>query len=148
MEIKIIRAREQHRKEINRLIIGTRIGGPIKEPIKNFLIARVDGKTIGCAALECIGNGAAVFTHCAVQEEFRKKGIGSALVAERLRMARKKGIKILALVTMYYRFRFYKKRGFRTCPRAELPECVRNYWMFTEKKYKKCAVMIRKESYE
>ena len=60
-----------------------------------------------------------------------------------MRIAKERGAKIVALVTMYYWFRFYKKRGFRTCPRADLPAVIKDYWMFTAPRYKKCAVMYQ-----
>ena len=60
-----------------------------------------------------------------------------------MQVAKEKGAKTIAFVTMYYLFRFYKKRGFKTRKRAELPENVKDYWMFTVQRYKKCAVMIK-----
>ena len=48
-----------------------------------------------------------------------------------------------ALVTMYYHFNFYKRRKFKTCPRKNLPESIRDYPQFTAQRYKKCAVMFR-----
>jgi N-acetylglutamate synthase-like GNAT family acetyltransferase len=56
--------------------------------------------------------------------------------------ARKRGLKVMTLVSMYYHFNFYKHRGFRTIPRKELPADIIGYEQFTAKRYMKCAVMI------
>jgi N-acetylglutamate synthase-like GNAT family acetyltransferase len=77
-----------------------------------------------------------------VEKEYRRSGIGSALIQKRFERARKRGAKLLSLITMYYHFRFYKKRGFRVTKRALLPDDIRGYEQFTADRYKKCAVLI------
>lgn len=143
MATKIIQARECHRQVINQLIISAKISSPIKGPIKNFFVVKSADKVVACAAYEIIRQNAATLLHCAVDKEFRHRGIGSSLIDHRLKILRKKGIKIVAFVTMYYLYNFYKKWDFRTCPRELLPMEIRNYWMFTAQHYKKCAVMMR-----
>lgn len=140
---KIIKARKCHRRAINRLIVSAKIGKPITGSLKNFLVVKVEEKVVACAAYELIGNGAAVFTHCVVKRAFRHQGIGSALINHRMKICRKTKTRIVAFVTIYYLYNFYKKWGFKTCPRKLLPKAIKNYWMFTVKRYKKCAVMFR-----
>ena len=144
MNFKIIKAREEHRKDISRLLRTTRIGSFGKhERIKNFWVVKMNDRIVACAGLDFFDKEIAIFTHLAVEKEFRHQGIGSALIRLRMDKAKKRGAKILAFVTMYYWFRFYKKRGFRTCPRKNLSENIKNYWMFTAKRYMKCAVMYQ-----
>lgn len=143
MHIKIAKADERHRRDIDRLLKKAKIGCLGKaEPVRNFWFVREGGRIIACAGLDFF-NDAAIFTSLVVEREFRKRGIGSRLIQRRMAAAKEHRAKILALVTMYYHFNFYKRRGFRTCPRANLPECIKNYWMFTVKRYKKCAVMYQ-----
>ncbi len=140
---KISRADERHRKDINRLCrkyIWSELDK--SEPVRNYWIIRHRGKVIACAAMDNF-RGSAIFTSLVVEREFRHRGIGSLLIEHRLNRARQKGAKYVALITMYYHFRFYKKRGFRTCPRTELPESLKGYPQFTAKRYMKCAVMFR-----
>ncbi len=144
MDIKIEKADERHRRDINRLMRSAKIGCLGKnEPIKNFWFVRHGGRVIACAGLDFYGSDVAILTSIVVERELRHHGIGSQLIAHRMKVAKDRGAKILAFVTMYYHFNFYKRRGFRTCPRADLPESIRDYWMFTAKRYKKCAVMYQ-----
>jgi N-acetylglutamate synthase-like GNAT family acetyltransferase len=142
LKYRIIKANESHREEIDRLIVEAKIGDGFEGPISNCWVAKIDGRVIGFASLDLINKRAAVFTSLVVEKPYRRHGIGSALIDARFAAARKRGIKVLALITMYYRFAFYKRRGFRTIPRAELPADIATYEQFTAKRYMKCAVMI------
>ncbi len=144
MDFTIHKADKRHLVDINRLIVDMKIGEPMNELNGPFWFVRIDNRIVACAGLEFIPDQkAAVLAHLAVEKEFRRHGIGSVLIEHRTDFAKRKGVEILALATMYYLFNFYKKRGFKTCPRKNLPETVKNYWMFTAQRYKKCAVMIR-----
>ena len=141
---KIIRADERHRKDLDRLIrkyLRSTVGK--NEPVKNYWVVRnKNKKIIACCGLE-FHDGNAMLTSLAVERKYRHQGIGSAFINHRLKIARQRKARLAALVTMYYHFNFYKRRGFKTCPRADLPEELKDYWMFTAPRYKKCAVMYR-----
>ena len=139
---KIVRADERHRKDINRMIRGAWLGPGLSkdEPVQNFWVVKDKGVVIACAGMD-FHNDAAILTYIVVAEEYRHRGIGARLVAHRLNIARERGIKTVALATMYYRFNFYKKRGLHTCPRKNLPANIKEYPMFTDPRYMKCAVM-------
>ena len=141
---KIVRADERHRKDLNRLMRKYLWSTLTKdEPITNYWIIRDDKcKVVACCGLD-FHNGNAILTSLAVEKGFRHQGIGSALVTHRLKIAKQRAAKFVALITMYYHFNFYKKRGFRTCPRADLPTSIKSYSQFTTSRYKKCAVMFR-----
>ena len=114
-----------------------------REPIRNFWVVKSGGRVIACAGLDFHGRDVAILTPIVVKKEFRHQGIGSALIEHRTKVAKERGVKTVAFVTMYYWFNFYKRRGFLTCPRKNLPENIKNYWMFTTKRYMKCAVMLK-----
>ena len=142
--LEILRADSRHKREINRLIRDTKIGSRIYGPVpKNTWIARIGGKIVGYAGLNFIGRKTAILEGVAVEEDLRHQGIGSALMNHRINFAHRRGVKVFALTTMHYRFRFYKHHGFATCPRKYLPEFLREYPQFTEKSLMKCAVMVK-----
>lgn len=141
---EIIRADERHRKDINRLTRKISAQASRNAPIKNMWVVRDNNKNIvACCGLDFHNNNA-ILTSLAVDEKFRHQGIGSSLISHRLKIAAELNVTYVALVTMYYHFNFYKRRGFQTCPRTDLPLELRDYWMFTVRRYKKCAVMYRK----
>jgi N-acetylglutamate synthase-like GNAT family acetyltransferase len=143
MKYRIIKADERHRAEIDRLIKETRIGEGFEadRPVRHFWLAKMGERIVGCAGLFYF-NGVAILTHVAVEADLRKHGVGGALVDKAFADVKQKGVKAIALITMYYRFKWFKKWGFRTSPRADLPEHIRCFPDFTSKRYMKCAVML------
>lgn len=141
---KILRADSRHRADINRLIRGANIGSGLNpnEPVRNFWVVKVDNKIVACAGLDFF-NDAAILTALVVEKARRHRGIGGALIRHRLEVAKRRGAKAVALVTMYYHFNLYKRRGFKTCPRKNLPKNIKDYGQFTTKRYMKCAVMFK-----
>jgi N-acetylglutamate synthase-like GNAT family acetyltransferase len=77
-----------------------------------------------------------------VEKPYQKRHIGMDLLDHAMKYARERGAKTIALVTMYYRFNWFKNRGFRTLPRKDLPDALRDHWTFTAQRYMKCAAMI------
>jgi N-acetylglutamate synthase-like GNAT family acetyltransferase len=140
---KIIKADRRHRRDIGRLIREAKIGSGSQSSIPAYTwVAKVGNEIVGYAGLDLVGDRTAILHGIAVKREFRHQGIGSALINRRMEFARQRGISVFALVTMYYLFNFYKKRGFKTCPRGLLPDFLKNYPQFTAQRYKKCAVMV------
>lgn len=132
-------------RQINALVRASRIAdqdfrctGP-----RSYWVAYHGPTLIGCAKICWYRGVTAILEKCIVAEDYRRQGIGTKFVKLRLAEARRRGRRIAALCTMYYSFRHYKKLGFRTCPRAKLPDAVRGFRQFTAKRYMKCAVMIR-----
>lgn len=146
MNFKITKAGERHRSEIDRLVRDAKIGDKFPGPIRNAWIARVGDRIVGFGALDFINERAACLVYLVVEKEFRKHGIGSALIAKRIEHAKRRGSKVLALCTMYYRFNFYKRRGFKVVRRADLADDLRAYGQFTDARYMKCAVMINERA--
>jgi|SRR3989344_2303056 len=142
-KVRILRADRRHLKGINNLIVKTRIGSPMKKLEGCFWIVKDGERTIGCMGAEFINTCTVILTHLAVDEMYRRQGIGMSLFNHALRFAESKGSSTAAFITMYYHFNRFKKRGFRTSPRRFLPEDVQSHWMFTAKRYMKCAAMIK-----
>lgn len=142
--LKIVKANGYHKKDINRLICEAKIGSGIKGSIpRNTWVAMLEGRVVGFANLDFVGKKVAILKEIAVDRAFRHKGIGSALINQRMYHARRRGVNVFALATMYYLFNFYKRRGFATCPRRFLPDFLRNYPQFNAQRYMKCAVMVK-----
>jgi N-acetylglutamate synthase-like GNAT family acetyltransferase len=114
--------------------------GPVP---RNTWVVRVGNEVVAFAGLDFIQNQAAILEGIVVKKELRHQGIGAMLIKHRIQVARARGVKVFALATMYYLYNFYKRRGFKTCPRANLPDFLQSYPQFTDKRYKKCAVMVR-----
>ena len=145
MKVDIIQANEDHRHTINRLIRETKIGPQFRKgrlPWHTW-VAKVGDKAVGFQVLVFWKNTVAILEGGAVNRELRHQGIGSLLMQRAVDEAKKKGATIVALATMYYWFRFCKKRGFRTCPRKNLPPIVASYPQFRHPRYMKCAVMVQ-----
>lgn len=145
MRIVIVAANERHRSAINRLLWSTKIGPSYgrEASLKNIWVAKGGRRVIGFQAVDFWRHGAAILVGGAVEKEYRRQGVGSLLMGRALKEARKRKVSIVALLTMYYWFRFCKKRGFQTCPRKNLPDAVATYPQFTSRRYMKCAVMIQ-----
>lgn len=144
MKFRIQQADQRHLADINRLILGAKlIDEPLEKVGEHYWFVRIHGVIVACAALDFYGENGVILTHLVVDKAYRHQEIGTALIAHRMRIAQKGGMRIVALATMYYLFNFYKKRGFKTCPRKYLPNSIKNYWEFTSSRYKKCAVMYK-----
>lgn len=147
---RISRANKRHLKDISRLIVDTRIGKEtLAEQVAEGLaqhtwFVRMDGRIVGCMGAEFIDRRTAILTHLAVSAEYRKRGIGMALFRHAVEFARRRGAHTVAFITMYYHFRRFKKHGFAVFKRCDLPEAIKAHWMFTAKRYMKCAAMLRR----
>ena len=88
-------------------------------PNVRFLVARTDGRAIGCAALVLGEAGYGEIKRMFVDESARSTGIGAALLQALEDTARKEGVRVLQLETgnvshpalALYRRHFYAERG-------------------------------------
>lgn len=87
-----------------------------------YFSASVDGKAIGeTAVLE--GAGVAGIYDVEVLPEFRRRGIGSALIHAALRYARKRGLKLAVLGATGLGAGMYERAGFREV-------CKVSFWKY------------------
>jgi amino-acid N-acetyltransferase len=100
----------------------------IYEAMREFKVARLDGRLAGCGSLHILGHDLAEVRSLAVAEDVHAKGIGAAIVAACVDEARRLGIERVFALT--YRPGFFEKQGFRLASVMEFPqkvwgECVR-----------------------
>lgn len=102
--------------------------GEIYEAIRDFKIARLDGRVVGCGSLHIMGPDLAEIRSLAVDESVQGQGVGAAIVRACLEDARNLGLERVFALT--YRPGFFEKQGFRLANVMEFPqkvwnECVR-----------------------
>ena len=101
---------------------------PIKdltdEKMKNFMIAKgKDGSIIGVVGIEMYRDGG-LLRSLAVHPAYRGTGLGSLLTRKIESFARRKGIKVLYLLTMTAAD-FFSKIGYQVTRRDNLPAPIR-----------------------
>ncbi len=92
------------------------------EGVRDFVIYEDDGIIKGVCALRILWEDLAEIRSLAVKEEYRKVGIGSSLVKECLKEAKKLGIKKVFALT--YQPEFFKKLGFKDIDKNKLPQKI------------------------
>jgi amino-acid N-acetyltransferase len=93
-------------------------------------VARVDGRIVGCVALETYADGA-LLRSLAVAPEWRGRGLGVRLTDTALERAHAAGHPGVFLLTETAEA-FFVARGFRTVARDEVPAGVRGSIEFRE----------------
>ncbi len=94
------------------------------EHIRDFVIAELDGRFVGCAALHVIWTDMAEIRSIAVRPDVQKGGIGRAM-AERL-IAIAEGLGLPKVYCFTYVPGFFEKLGFRVVEHRELPHKMFN----------------------
>lgn len=102
--------------------------GEVYESIRDFKVARLDGRLVGCGALHIMGVDLAEVRSLAVADDVQTRGLGAGIVAACVADARALGIDRVFALT--YRPGFFEKQGFRLANVMEFPqkvwkECVR-----------------------
>ena len=91
----------------------------IYENLQTFIVAELDGKIVGCCALEVIWSDLAEIKSLAVDEAYKGKGIGNRLVTAAVEQAEKLGVpKVFALTLEQV---FFEKSGFAIVEKETLP---------------------------
>ena len=98
------------------------------ENLRDFLVYEQDGMVVGCCAISIIWADLAEVRSLAVDDAFRGRGIGSALVRKCVDEARR--LQIRKLMTLTYEQRFFEKLEFAVVPKETLPlkvwtDCVK-----------------------
>ena len=96
--------------------------GEIYENIRDYVVARSGSEIIGCIALHCMWEDIAELRSLVVKESHQHKGIGTALLERALSEAKTMGVKTVVAFT--YSPGFFKKLGFGTVARKDLPPIV------------------------
>jgi|YelNatPaOPRAMG01_1025707.scaffolds.fasta_scaffold45173_3 amino-acid N-acetyltransferase len=94
----------------------------LSEDIRDFTVASVAQKLIGCGALHFYGASTAEVRSLAVDPQWKNRGLGRALMRALEEEATANGLESIFAFT--YVPAFFEKFGFREIDRAELPSKV------------------------
>ena len=92
------------------------------EWVRNFCVCQIDGRIVGCCALEPVWTDLGELKSLAVRQDLRGQGIGTRLIERSLELARSIDIKRVFCLTREPIF--FETLGFRRLERNELPHKV------------------------
>jgi amino-acid N-acetyltransferase len=101
----------------------------LEDHLPTILVARLQGRVVGSAALELYG-AAALLRSVAVRRDLRGTGLGSRLTEAALQLSRELGAAEAYLLTETADL-FFPRFGFRKVPRSQVPSSVRSSVEFT-----------------
>src|SRR4030042_1299978 len=116
-DAKAINALISSYAEVDRMLF--RSLADIYETLQTFIVAELDGKIVGCCALEVIWSDLAEIKSLAVDGTYKAKGIGRGLVAAAVEQAVKLGVPKLFALTLEPVF--FEKSGFEIVEKETLP---------------------------
>ena len=96
----------------------------VAKEFAHFLVAESDGELVGVAGLE-LYDGSALLRSVAVEERWRKTGVGRAMVERALDLARERGIEDIYLLTTTAED-YFPKFGFTCMCRDDVSGGVRS----------------------
>ena len=115
----IVPARAGDVDAIKRLLIANDLPiAGVDEHWKTFIVARDGDRVVGCGGSEAY-QFAALIRSVAVEEEYRKHGIGRRLVRQLIDRLASRGLREFYLLTTTAEA-YFKKRGFKTIDRDEV----------------------------
>ena len=113
------------REEISHLLSSFKLPTEdIGQHINNFIIAEDNNKIIGCIAAE-LYQGHALLRSFAVDETFRKKGIGKQLYAQLISFASENGVSTIHLLTDTAE-KYFQRLGFAVTDRTSAPTEIKS----------------------
>jgi N-acetylglutamate synthase-like GNAT family acetyltransferase len=137
------RFRAADRRNVERLLRAAHIAADDYGEMNGIIVAIQDGSLVGCSGLE-ICDSDAILHSVVVEKALRRRGVGTRLVRECLRSARRRQVLIVALMTMFWNVNFFRQLGFRTLSRRDLPETLRDHPLIADKAFKYCTPMMRR----
>ena len=96
--------------------------------LATVLVARLDTRIVGTAALEISSDGA-LLRSVAVSSDVRGRGLGTMLVESALQMAEERNVRDVYLLT-FTAASYFQRFGFQTMDRADVPASVRTSVQF------------------
>ncbi len=119
MALEVTAASPEDLDSIKRMLIDNDLPvAGVDDHWKTFVVAREDGRLVGCGGSEAYQN-AALIRSIAVAPEHRSRGIGRLLVRQLLDRLSSRGIREFYLLTTTAQD-YFKKRGFKKCDRDEV----------------------------
>ena len=144
---KISRAEHADIADVQRLYLELR--RPLRRQLEmeEYLVARVEGRLIGCAAVHLITSAKRCEGYLyglGVHKEFQRRGIGRALTEARVDLVCSFGGSQAAALAMFWNVEFFRRLGFVTVPRDSLSPEMRKLSDFCDNRYRRSAVMLKK----
>ncbi|HOV12794.1 MAG TPA: N-acetyltransferase [Spirochaetota bacterium] len=87
--------------------------------IQNFFVIEVDGKIIGCAALNILWKDMGEICSLAVHPDYQGKGFGRMLVEMGMKKAKELGLP--KVISLTYQDKFFEKLGFKLVDKSQFP---------------------------
>ena len=132
------------RDELPRILELLEEGGLPRDELANHLsttlVARSEGRVIGCAALELYGQ-VALLRSVAVARDLRGTGLGRPLTEAAPEFSRHLDVEEAYLLTETADL-FFPRFGFRPIPRSEVPRSVQRSVEFTAARPASARVMV------
>lgn len=94
------------------------------EHIRDFVVAELDGRFVGCGALHVVWSDMAEIRSIAVHPDVQRIGVGRAMADALIDIARELGVPTVYAFT--YVQHFFEKLGFRVVEHRELPHKMFN----------------------
>lgn len=102
----------------------------VAEYLPDFLVARHEGRVVGCVGLEAYGD-TAILRSLAVDPSRQRGALGTLLAKEILNRARSRQARRVVLLTETAEDFFEKKLGFEVVSRDTVSDLARQSWQFT-----------------
>ncbi len=109
--------------------------------ISEYLVAEREYQILGCAAVRMFTTGGYLYG-LAVRHDSQHSGIGAALTRARMERICTGGGDQAVVMAMFWNVGFFRKLGFVTIRRDELPSAVRRLADFRNPVYKRSAVLV------
>ncbi|MBI9017781.1 MAG: N-acetyltransferase [Phycisphaerae bacterium] len=116
-DVPIIRELINSHAERSRMLFRTEAS--LYESIRGFFVYELEGKVVGCCALQIIWGNLAEVRSLAVADHCQGKGIGSKLVHAMI--AEGKRLELPKIFTLTLEPDFFQRQGFKIVPMADLP---------------------------
>jgi len=123
-EVAIAQARAEDLHVIQALLAEAELPGDIEAHLSHSLVARHDGRLVGCIGMEVHGRDA-LFRSLAVTPAYRGLGLAWRLYERLVKRARAKGVERAYLLTTTIE-PLAERWGFRRIDRAQVPEAIRD----------------------
>lgn len=111
--------------------------------ISEYLVAAGNDQILGCAAVRLFPWGGYLYG-LAVQHDSQRSGIGAALTRARMAAIRNSDGDLAVAMAMFWNVGFFRKLGFATVRRDELPSQIRRLADFRSPLYRRSAVLYSK----
>ncbi|MHA0855753.1 N-acetyltransferase [Paenibacillus sp. CMAA1364] len=105
----------------------------LEQQLDQFIVAEIDGQTVGCGSLFQLGTDLVEIRSLGIGEEYKGRGIGSMLVSALIEEAKVRQIPNVMALT--YEVSFFLKNGFDVVEKEIFPEKVWTDCVFCSKQH-------------